>query len=162
MQNDCIVSNIRAIAILSSIVTGPFWRLINDNSTTHFDLHQYVVPLQQVLYRWSKDSTVLLNKYVPPLFSGYPHKTFYFLYEGNESCKSTLEKLSDIILSVVNRQLVYHLDSGYAVSITEEDRLRTTQSKTTNLSAEHFFGDLDNAIRRNRKASLRHHSGVTM
>ena len=86
MQTDCIVSNIRAIAILSSIVTGPFWRLINDNSTNHFDLHQYVVPLQQALYRWSKDSTVLLNKYVPPLFSEYPHKTYYFLYEGNESC----------------------------------------------------------------------------
>jgi hypothetical protein len=50
MQNDCIVSNIRAIAILSSIVTGPFWRLINDNSTTHFDLHQYGVPLQQALW----------------------------------------------------------------------------------------------------------------
>jgi hypothetical protein len=47
-----------------------------------------------------------------------------FLYEGNESCKSTLEKLSDIILSVVNRRLVDHLDSGSAVSITEEDRLR--------------------------------------
>jgi hypothetical protein len=48
----------------------------------------------------------------------------------NESCKSTPEKLSDILLSVVNRQLVDHLDSGSAVSITEEDRLRTTQSKT--------------------------------
>jgi hypothetical protein len=32
-----------------------------------------------------------------------------------------------------------HLDSGSAVSITEEDRLRTTQSKTTNLSAEWFL-----------------------
>jgi hypothetical protein len=61
MQNDCIVSNIRAIAISSSIVIEPFWRLINDNSTNHFDLHQYVVPLQQALYRWGKDSTVLLN-----------------------------------------------------------------------------------------------------
>jgi hypothetical protein len=30
------------------------------------------------------------------------------------------------------------------------------QSKTTNLSAVHFFGDLDNAIRRKRNASLRH------
>jgi hypothetical protein len=76
--------------------------------------------------------------------------------------QSTLENLSDILLSVVNRQLVYHLDSGSAVSITEEDRLRTTQSKTTNLSAEHFLGDLDNAIRRKRNGSLRHHSGVTM
>ena len=84
------------------------------------------------------------------------------MYEGNESCKSTLEKLSNILLSVVNRQLVDHLDSGSAVSITEEDRLRTTQSKTTNLSAEHLFGDLDNAIRRKRNAFLRHHSGVTM
>jgi hypothetical protein len=162
MQNDCIVSNIRAIAISSSIVIGPFWRLINDNSTNHFDLHQYVVPLQQALYRWGKDSTVLQNKYVPPLFSEYPHNTYYFLYEGNESCKSTLEKLSNILLSVVNRQLVDHLDSGSAVSITEEDRLRTTQSKITNLSAEHLFGDLDNAIRRKRNAFLRHHSGVTM
>jgi hypothetical protein len=35
-----IVSNIRAIAILSSIVTESFWRFINDNSTNHFDLHQ--------------------------------------------------------------------------------------------------------------------------
>ena len=35
-----IVSNIRAIAIWSSIVTESFWRFINDNSTNHFDLHQ--------------------------------------------------------------------------------------------------------------------------
>jgi hypothetical protein len=48
--------------------------------------------------------------------------------------------------------------TGSAVSITEEDRLRTTQSKTTNLSAEHFFGDLDNAIRRKGNASLRQFS----
>ena len=82
MQNDCIVSNIRAIAISSSIVIEPFWRLINDNSTNHFDLHQYVVSLQQALYRWGKDSTVLLNKYVPPLFSEYPHKTYYFFVRG--------------------------------------------------------------------------------
>jgi hypothetical protein len=39
------------------------------------------------------------------------------------------------------------MTSGSVVSITEEDRLRTTQSKTTNLSVEHFFGDPDNAIR---------------
>jgi len=87
LQNDCIVSNICAIAILSSIVTEPFWRLINDNSTNHFDLHQYFVPLQQALYHWSKDSTVLLNKDVTPLYSEYPHKTYDFLYEGSESCK---------------------------------------------------------------------------
>ena len=43
-----IVSNICAIAILSSIVTEPFWRLINDNSTTHFDLHQYVCPYNKL------------------------------------------------------------------------------------------------------------------
>ena len=126
LQNDGIVSNICAIAILSSIVTEAFWRLINDNSTNHFDLHQYFVPLQQALYHWSKDSTVLLNKDVTPLYSEYPHKTYDFLYEGSESCKSTLEKLSDSLLSIVNRQLVDHLDSGSAVSITEEDRLRTT------------------------------------
>jgi hypothetical protein len=33
------------------------------------------------------------------------------------------------------------INSGSAVSITEKDHLRTTQSKTTNLSAEHLFGD---------------------
>jgi hypothetical protein len=58
--------------------------------------------------------------------------------------------------------LVDYLESGSVVSITEEDRLRTTQSKTTNLYAEHFVDDLDNAIRRKRNASLRHHSGVIM
>ena len=87
LQNDSIVTNIRAIAILSSIVTEPFWKLINDNSTNHFDLHQYFVPLQQALHRWSKDSTVLLNKDVPTLFSEYPHKRYDILYEGSESCK---------------------------------------------------------------------------
>ena len=71
-------------------------------------------------------------------------------------------KLSDSLLSVVNCQLVDYLESGSAVSITEEDRIRTTQSKTTNLYAEHFVGDLDNDIRRKRNASLRHNSGVTM
>ena len=71
-------------------------------------------------------------------------------------------KLSDSLLSVVNCQLVDYLESGSAVSITEEDRLQTTQSKTTNLYAEHFVGDLDNDIRRKRNASLRHHSGVIM
>ena len=71
-------------------------------------------------------------------------------------------KLSDSLLSIVNRQLVDLLESGSAVSITEEDRIRTTQSKTTNLSAEHFVGDLDNDIRRKRNASLRRHSGVIM
>jgi hypothetical protein len=41
---------------------------------------------------------------------------------GKRILQSTLENLSDILLSVVNRQLVDHLDSGSAVSITEEDR----------------------------------------
>ena len=115
MQNDCIVSNIRAIAILSSIVTGPFWRLINDYSTNHFDLHQYVVPLQQALYRWSKDSTVLLNKICSTIVFRVSTQNILLFVRGKRILQSTLENLSDILRSVVNRQLVYHLDSGSAL-----------------------------------------------
>ncbi len=60
IQNKVYLAGVRALGILSKLVTGPYFRIVGE--TDHIlDINPYLQELQLSLQRFSKDSSPLLN-----------------------------------------------------------------------------------------------------
>ena len=87
LQNESILMEIRAIVILSAVITEPFWTMINSETVSHFDLTNYFRPMQASLKQWSRDSDELLQADNPPLFPDYPHTIYDALYDNLDNVR---------------------------------------------------------------------------
>ena len=164
LNNLCNIAGVRALGIIDKLITGPFWRLIEDESKGGIlDLNQYFQHMQLKFKEWAEDATPLLYDHLHVcLFPDIEiHKDDLYNSLFADSGSSTLDTLTvealEVIFNhfnlVVQRQLRDHLQEGKfdkpSPSLIEESQY----VPKTNQIGESVFGTLDRLIRERPNAT---------
>lgn len=168
LQVKAFVAGCRALGLISKLVTGPLWRVLEDRNVHVLDMSLKYQHLLHSLEVWGKDAAVVLKGEVV-LFEGYEvvkDQIFDKLVEPNQNFDVlTLQALELIFAAVVvktKRLLADHLKGGKYEYPSEEMRKETESVMKTNVMPERDFGMLDRLIMEKPRATTIVLEGIIM
>ena len=162
------VAALRALGIISVLITQPLWRVVERQDIHIFDLNRHWLHLELSLKDLSKDASELLEgRSVFPDFHFQAHKDTVYdeLFrpvppEVSNLTKECLELLCFHMHSLVTRQVEDQLPGGKYATPTPQVMEQTKSCPTSNRAGEKDFSDLDREVDRAPQRFTSHISGT--
>ena len=160
LQVDSFIAGCRALGIISKIVTGPLWRLLE--SKIHIlDLSNHFQRMERLFSAFAVDAQDVLDGGVI-FFEGVDVKkdcVYDKLFQKSELYdKPTLQCLELLFgsFSIITKRMLHdHLEDGLYDNVTDANlRKETSAVPKTNTVAERDFGMLDRLMREKPNANL--------
>ena len=150
LQNKVYIAGLRALGIVSKLITGPYFRLVGDKESI-FYLNPHLHQLQLSLQRFSKDASPLLDKecafsdHVVDVQKDEIYDSLFQLQdeESQVLTQQILELLCLTILIVLERQCADQLPGGKYASPSEKELLQASSVPTSNIISERDFALFD-------------------
>lgn len=155
IQEPLYLAECRALGIVDKLITGPFWRLIEQTPSV-LSLNSDLAKLQAKLDQWSKDATPLLDGSEAIFENVVIHRDALFesLFHDEEGSiqmdtftKMALEMICHGLLLILERQAKDQLPEGKYSQPNEHLCSLTAHLKGTNIVSERDFAQLDWLLR---------------
>ena len=176
LGNKLFLAEVRALGMIDKIVTGPFWRIV-ENVDNVLSITPYIKKMSSVLSDWSQNANPLFMG--QELFNKEPGLDYDdelvkidVLYEelfkdsGDKDFDvMTIQALEHIcagILIIVERQAADHLPGGEYFRASEEDKAKFSNVPAHNKASESDFAILDLLIRMKPRANIETLEMITM
>ena len=155
MENKVHLAELRALGIIDKLITGPFWRIVNQADNI-LDLNTPLLKMKQSFERWREDTSPLMDG--EPLFeeNDVPvHKDAIYdaLFEATEDTdfdsltQQALEMLMHGRILILERQAQDQLPGGKYSNPSESEKIISSNVPSTNMASERDFAILDLLIR---------------
>ena len=165
------VAGVRALGIIDKVITGPFWRLLEQSpNILYLNPHLFQMKLQ--LEAWSKDSSSLLDgtETLLPTDLVCIHKDIVYdsLFADTDDAEldtltqEALEISMTSLLLILERQAQDQLPGGKYWEPSESLKQSTSNVPTTNVVSERDFAILDMLVRQKPNATTLALESLTM
>ena len=168
LQINAFIAGCRALGLISKLVTGPLWRILEDESVHVLDMTSKYQHMLHTFERWAEDASEVLKGDVI-LFEGYnvvKDQCFQKLVEASaEFDVLTLQALELIFAALVvktKRLLADHLEGGKYEAPSEEQKNESKTVVKTNVMPERDFGMLDRLIMEKPRSTTLVLEGIIM
>lgn len=164
------VSGTRALGIIDKVITGPFWRLI-ENSPNVLSLNKNLYQLKIQLEQWSQDASPLLagdclfDEQEAPINKDEVYE--HLIAPSENSVLDTYTQMALEItfggmLLVLERQAKDQLPGGKYWNLDQTSSAKVPNVPTTNTASEKDFAQLDMLMRAKPSASTTAYESVIM
>ncbi len=153
LKNPVYISGCRALGIIDKIVTGPFWRKLEESVSSVLEMSSTYSAMKLQFDSWTEDSSSLIDGSIRCIPDDVIHEdeVWNVLIQSNSTDAMTQELLQLIFHSfsvTTQRLLIDHLPGGVHYNVTDEAIIDETRSvPTTNVSPERDFAVLDRLLR---------------
>ena len=153
LKNPIYISGCRALGLIDKIVTGPFWRKLEESVSSVLEMSSTYSEIKKQFDSWAEDSSSLIEGSIRCIPDGVIHEdeVWNALIQSNSTDTMTQELLQLIFHSfsvTTQRLLIDHLPGGIHHNVTDETTIEETRSvPTTNVSPERDFAVLDRLLR---------------
>jgi E1A/CREB-binding protein len=170
ISNLLFLAESRALGIFDKLITGPLWRLIEENKNI-LSMNKFLFRLKMKLSDLCKDASSMLNQ--TPVFDPrdvkiHKDKLYEKLFEetGNIEfdvlVQQSLEIISHAFLIILERQAIDQLPGGKYWNSDDRIQKAAENVPTTNKASESDFAILDLLIRTKPNAKVQTIQAYTM
>ena len=176
LNNKLFLAETRALGMIDKIVTGPFWRIV-ENVDNIFSINPYIKKMNSVLNDWSQDANPLFKG--TEMFVKEPgldydedlvHKDVLYeeLFRDSGDAEfdvmtiQALEHICHGIMIIVERQASEHLVGGEHSLPSDHEKVKYSNVPAHNKASESDFAILDLLIRMKPRANIETLEMITM
>ena len=167
-QNKVYIAGVRALGIIDKIITGPYWRLIEETKSI-LDLNRYLLKMKTSLENWANDASTLFageEMFDDVMIHNDALFDKIFADSGDVELDSltqqALEILMNGLLILLERQAQDQLPGGKYFETDPVTSKSASNVPTTNKVSESDFAILDMLVRQKPSATILHHEMITM
>ena len=151
LQNSEVLCILRALGILSKIITEPYWKFVETKNATALEMGPMYERLTSLLKQCASDASDLLHNEIK-LLPGpvVPDSLYDSLFSGNshdERVKVILQKFCDVLHTKCSSLFKEFLDSGKYVNPTTEDLECAKSCPPDNICVERLMAKLDSKVK---------------
>ena len=151
LNNDKLLSIVKAFALLCKLVTSPFWRMLEEKGKGLKDTNNIYVDFQIFLKQAEIDSSEVMKGEMTPFPDMIIKDEAYFLLLQDSSFDNHtqihLQNIFSAWLTHIEKAVKDHLPGGKYFLVDESLEAETTSTPTHNKLPERVFGLLDSLMR---------------
>ena len=149
IQQKVYLAQLRALGLIDKLITGPFWRLV-ENTESILELNDPLNEMLQQMKRWAEDATPLFAGEVP--FQGaivHDDDIYEELMKETDDADfdtythAALEMVLSAMILILERQAKDQLEGGKFFAPSEQMKASSRNVPTTNTVSERDFAILD-------------------